>query len=163
MTIPQTAIFKFNSFKDIVYKKDQDSAKLTQDKNKHLLLLINDLKYTRGKETYANFGMSHLRYSYRIGNTGWKWENYTQIQYNQLLLQKVRALIGSGLRAKLADLKPVAGGYDKRAARVFMGTSLYYEYEEINYSFRPMEFINSVRWNTYLSTYFNFKFVEFII
>lgn len=156
--------FKFNGKSDFVYKKESqtDSVKIKPDKNKHLLLLINDLKYTRGRETYANFGMLHLRYAYRIANTGWKWESYSQIQYNQLLLQKVRTVIGSGIRTKLADIKPVAGGYDKRAVRLFMGTSLYYEYEEINYSFRPMEFINSVRWSTYLSTYMNFKFFEFI-
>lgn len=133
---------------------------LKTDKNKHFLLLINDLKYTGGQTTYANFGMSHLRYAYRIGDSGWKWESYTQIQYNQLLLQRVRTLIGTGLRTKVMDIKPRIGKYDKRAVRVFMGTSLYYEYEEINYPDRPMDFNNHVRWSSYVSSYLNFKFFE---
>ncbi|NGF77327.1 DUF481 domain-containing protein [Fluviicola sp. SGL-29] len=165
--------YKFSGKSDLKYKKaaengdsttmNQSDSLIKADKNKHLLLLINDLKYTGArKNTYANFGMSHLRYAYRIGNSGWKWESYTQIQYNQLLLQKVRTLIGSGFRLKLTDVQPREGGYDKRAVRMFAGTSLFYEYEEINYSFRPMEYINSVRWSTYLSSYFNFRHFEFI-
>lgn len=160
--------FKFSGKSDFRYKEahKNDStgkeAQLIPDKNKHLLLLINDLKYTGAKKTtYANFGMSHLRYAYRIKNTGWKWESYTQIQYNKLLLQKVRTLIGSGLRTKIADIKPREGGYDNRSARLFAGTSLFYEYEEINYTDRPMDFNNTVRWSTYLSTYMNFKYFEF--
>lgn len=159
--------YKFSGKSDAGYKKalqENDSASVGQrpDKNKHTLLLIHDLKYTGSKQTtYANFGMSHLRYSYRIANSSWKWESYTQIQYNQLLLQKVRTLVGSGLRAKIADIKPKEGGFDKRAVRLFFGTSLFYEYEEINYSFRPMEFENTVRWNSYFSMYLNFRHFEF--
>lgn len=154
-----------SDYKDAVQNGDSTSSnqdgKPKPDRNKHLLLLINDLKYTGArKNTYSNFGMSHLRYAYRIRNSSWKWESYTQIQYNQLLLQKVRTLVGTGLRTKIADIQPKGDGYDKRAVRLFLGTSLYYEYEEISYSFRPMEYINSVRWSTYFSTYFNFKFFE---
>ncbi len=160
--------FKFNGKRDFHFKEAdvRDTAQKggtpKPDRNKHLLLLINDLKYTGAKKnTYANFGMSHLRYAYRIGNSGWKWESYTQIQYNQLLLQKVRTLLGTGLRTKIADISPVDGGSVRRAARLFAGTSLFYEYEEINYTDRPMEFNNTVRWSTYLSTYMNFKYFEF--
>jgi hypothetical protein len=165
--------FKFSGKSDFQFKKNEDrldsltenkdtSTHVKPDKNKHLLLLINDLKYTGArKNTYANFGMMHLRYAYRIGNSSWKWESYSQIQYNQLLLQKVRTLVGSGFRYKIADLKQKEGGFDKRAIRLFVGTSLFYEYEEIKYSFRPMEYINSVRWSSYFSTYFNFKVFEF--
>lgn len=160
--------YKFSGKSDAGYKKAAEISdsisteqKVKPDKNKHLLLLINDLKYTGSRDnTYANFGMSHLRYSYRIANSSWKWESYTQIQYNQLLLQKVRTLIGTGLRAKLADIAPKEGGFDKRAVRLFFGSSLFYEYEEINYSFRPMEFENTVRWNSYFSMYMNFRYFE---
>jgi hypothetical protein len=159
--------YKFSGKSDAAYKKAEqtnDSISVGQkpDKNKHTLLLINDLTYTGSKNTtFANLGMSHLRYSYRIANSSWKWESYTQIQYNQLLLQKVRTVVGSGLRAKITDLKPKEGGFPNRAVRLFFGSSLFYEYEEINYSFRPMDFENTVRWNTYFSMYLNFKYFEF--
>ncbi len=163
--------FKFNGKSDFMYRSSEQKVDtvpksepqvVKPDKNKHLLLLINDLKYTGAKKnTYANFGMVHLRYAYRLGNSSWKWESYSQTQYNQLLLQKVRTIVGSGFRMKIADISPSEEGYNKRAVRVFAGTSLFYEYEEINHSHRPIEYINSVRWSTYLSSYMNFKYFEF--
>lgn len=165
--------YKFSGKGDKDYKEidkvldslnvDEDSTKLVlPDKNKHMILLLNDIKYTAAKSnTFANLGMVHLRYSYRIANSGWKWESYGQVQYNQLLLQKVRSVIGSGLRVKLLDEKPRPNGFSNRAIRMFAGTSLFYEYEEINYTHRSMDYINSVRWSTYLSSYFNFKSFEF--
>lgn len=167
--------FKFNGKSDFQLKKDAnkidsliikgDSVQPTTkpDKNKHMLLLINDIKYTGGnKNTYANFGMIHLRYAYRIKQTAWKWESYYQIQYNQLLLQKVRTIFGSGLRYKIADIPNKSTGENKTGAiRIFTGTSLFYEYEEIKYDFRPMDYNNAVRWSTYLSSYFGFDNFEF--
>lgn len=159
--------YKFGGKSDFKYQKDAIKDSLNQvarkpDRNKHMLLLINDLQYTGAKgKTYANFGLMHLRYAYRIKNSGWKWESYGQIQYNQLLLQKIRTIFGTGVRAKLLDLKAKEGGYENRAIRLFLGTSFFYEYEEIRYNDRPMEYLNAVRWSTYLSSYFNFKFVEF--
>ena len=159
--------YKFSGKKDLKYFKEAltDSTwkiNVKPDKNKHLLLLINDLQYTGSVgKTYANYGLMHLRYAYRIKESAWKWESYTQIQYNQLLLQKVRAIVGTGIRAKLLDAKAKDGGFAQRAMRLFMGSSVFYEYEEIKYSDRPMEFLNTIRWSTYLSAYFNFKHVEF--
>lgn len=165
--------YKFNGKSDKKLKEDAEGhvdnldddavkAHTLPDKNKHLILLVNDLKYTGARNnTYANFGMSHLRYAYRIANSGWKWESYAQIQYNKLLLQKVRSVIGTGVRAKIFDYGAREGGYNKRAIRLFAGTSIFYEYEEINHSARPMEFNNDFRWSTYLSSYFNFKYFEF--
>lgn len=129
---------------------------------RHILLLLNDVTYTGAKGVkYANFGMSHFRYSYRIDKTPVETETFTQIQYNQLLLQKVRFLLGTGLRIKALDLEPDKKKYDKRAVRLFIGSSLFYEYEEINYKDRPMDFENALRWSTYLSSYLNFKHFEF--
>lgn len=132
------------------------------DRNRHLILLINDLNYTATKgNTFNNSGLSHLRYAYSIGHSDWKWESYTQIQYNKLLLQKMRYLLGSGFRIKIFDIKANKDGYKDRAIRASAGSSLFYEYEDINYSTRPEEFRNTLRWSSYLSTYFNFKFFEF--
>jgi len=130
-------------------------------KNKHLLLLINDLKYAASKEElFANFGMSHLRYAYRIKNSILKWEAYAQIQYNELLLEHVRVLLGSGLRVKVIDNTRKASAKSDNYALCFLGSSVFGEYQEINHAERSMEYINTVRWNTYLSTYFHFKTVE---
>ncbi len=143
-------------------KNDMHTDDSLPDKNKHLILLINDLKYTGARNsTYSNFGMMHLRYAYRIANSAWKWESYAQVQYNQLLLQKIRSLVGSGFRAKILDIGSKEGGFNKRAVRLFGGTSLFYEYEEVNFSDRPIEFNNDVRWSTYISSYLNFKHFEF--
>lgn len=42
-----------------------------------------------------------------INNSAWKWESYAQIQYNQLLNQRLRALGGTGLRWKFIDTNNV--------------------------------------------------------
>lgn len=157
--------YKFNGKKHAISKDTSatDSThKASPFKYKHLVLLVNDIKYTGAKnQTYANFGMLHFRYAYRIANSSWKWETYSQIQYNQLLLQKMRYILGSGLRVKIIDVETKEGEYSGRATRIFAGTSLFYEYEEVNYKERPIEYNNAVRWSTYISTYLNFKYFEF--
>jgi hypothetical protein len=110
---------------------------------KHFLLLLNDFGYSKGDVVYANRGMSHLRYAYRIKNGPWKWESYLQIQYNQLLLQRNRSLAGTGLRWKI---------YDNKDVRFFTGSSFFFEYEEI----QPFtEYNHDVRWSNYLSWFIN--------
>lgn len=117
---------------------------------KHYYLLLTDWYYSKGSDKiYANTGMAHFRYAYRIGRNDsirkspWKWESYTQVQYNQLLDQRIRALIGTGIRVKALDKK----GY-----RIFAGSSTFYEYEEIMSS----SVINrDYRWSNYVSWYFN--------
>ncbi len=118
---------------------------------KHYYLLLGDWSYSKSSNnTYSNAGMLHFRYAYRIGflqkkqKNPWKWESYTQVQYNQLLRQKMRALLGTGLRWKMVDNKIV---------RVFIGTSVFYEHEillndAVNKNFRS---------STYLSWFFNWK------
>lgn len=107
---------------------------------KHFFLLLNDLSYSAGNDNvYANSGLSHFRYAYRIKNGGWKWEGYAQVQYNQLLLQKLRTVVGTGLRWKF---------YDKNESKFFAGSSFFYEYEEIR---THTEFNNAVRWSNYIS------------
>ncbi len=113
---------------------------------KHYWLLLSDLVYAGAKgKTYANTGMSHLRYAYRLFNSPWKWESYLQIQYNQLLNQKVRALAGTGIRWKFIDTNHV---------RFFVGTSTFYEYEEL----QSDHVINQgMRWSNYLSWFIDTK------
>lgn len=117
---------------------------------KHYYLFLTDWYYSKGADRiYANTGMMHFRYAYRLSKkdtnkkSPWKWESYTQIQYNQLLDQRLRALAGTGLRVKALDQK----GY-----RIFAGTSTFFEYEDIQSS----GIINQDwRWSNYISWYFN--------
>ncbi|ASS49749.1 MAG: hypothetical protein A3D31_09230 [Candidatus Fluviicola riflensis] len=113
---------------------------------RHYYLLLSDLVYTGGKnEVYANSGMSHFRYAYRLFNSPWKWESYAQVQYNQLLNQKVRSLVGTGIRWKFLDTNNV---------RCFAGTSTFYEYEEL----QTDHVINQgLRWSNYLSWFIESK------
>lgn len=113
---------------------------------KNYWFLLSDLSYTGSQtKTYANSGMSHLRYARRIKNGPWKWETYAQIQYNELLNQKLRTLGGTGLRWKF---------YDKNSIRFFVGTSAFYEYEEL----QDEAIVNeAVRWSSYLSWLINLK------
>jgi hypothetical protein len=113
---------------------------------KHYYLLLADLAYTASKTaTYANSGMSHFRYAYRLWNSPWKWESYTQVQYNELLNQKLRALLGTGIRWKM---------YDKNSMRFFIGTSTFYEYEELQ---TEQVFNRGFRWSNYLSWFITSK------
>ncbi len=120
--------------------------------HKNHYLLITDLNYTASnKTTYANSGMAHFRYARRINNSRWKWEAYTQIQYNQLLNQRVRYLVGTGPRWKFIDTNNV---------RFFVGTSTFWEYEEltedgvINDNFRSSTYLS---WFIRTKTGFSFS------
>jgi hypothetical protein len=113
---------------------------------KHSYLLLADMFYSKGSEIYANSGMAHFRYAYRIKGP-WKWESYTQTQYNKLLDQRLRALAGTGLRVKFMD----NDGY-----KLFVGTSTFFEYEEIQSS----SVVNQdFRSSTYLSWFIDPKTV----
>ena len=120
---------------------------------KHYYLFLTDWVYTKGaSQVYANSGMIHFRYAYRLKTCSdtlkkspWKWESYAQVQYNQLLDQRLRALTGTGLRVKF---------YDKNGYRFFAGTSAFYEYEDI----RTSGIVNEdIRWGNYLSWFIDPK------
>lgn len=134
------ASFSAQQTKDLLYSIN--FKHLIQYKTrKHYYLLMSDLKYSGGRIVYANSGMAHARYAYRINNGPWKWESYSQVQYNQLLLQKLRTLAGTGLRWKF---------YDKNDSKFFAGSSVFFEYEEIKTS--PTDVYNrDFRWSNYLS------------
>lgn len=117
---------------------------------KHYYLFLTDWTYSKGADrVYANSGMAHFRYAYRLSRkdsekkSPWKWESYTQIQYNQLMDQKMRALIGTGLRVKAMD---------KNGYRIFAGASTFYEYEDIISS---GQINRDWRSSNYVSWYFN--------
>lgn len=142
------ATFSYIQNKDYFYNLNLRN-RLQYKNKKHYLLLLNDFFYSGGEKVYANFGMSHLRYAYRIKQSTWKLESYAQIQYNQLLNQKLRSLIGFGIRDKFIDSDKI---------KLFAGTSIFYEYEEIQPN---NEFNRDFRWSNYLSWFMNFKHFSF--
>ena len=114
--------------------------------NRHYFLLLTDWFYSKAPNAvYANSGMLHLRYAWRLSSkmkgkkSPWKWESYTQLQYNQLLDQRLRALTGTGLRLKAID---------NAKWRVFLGSSIFFEHEELRTNSSQ---INGIRWSNYLS------------
>ena len=138
------ASFSAQQTKDLLYAVN--FKHLIQYKTrKHYYLIMSDLRYSGGRIVYANSGMAHARYAYRIKDGPWKWESYAQIQYNQLLLQKSRSLVGSGLRWKF---------YDQKESKFFAGSSVFFEYEEIQAE--PTDVFNrTFRWSNYLSWFIN--------
>ena len=122
----------------------------------HYYLLIGDWNYSKGaNNTFSNAGMVHFRYAYRLNKidkhskkSPWKFEAYLQVQYNQLLRQKMRSLSGAGLRWKIFDIK---------GSRAFIGSSVFYEYEELLTS----QINNNIRWSNYLSWFIYRKNITF--
>lgn len=113
---------------------------------KHYYFLIGDLVYSKGKtQVFSNQGMVHFRYAYRLKWKAWKWESYVQSQYNQLLGQQIRNIIGSGIRWKF---------YDNQKGKYFIGTSLFYEYERIS---KTLGVQTGTRLNQYLSWFIDPK------
>lgn len=119
---------------------------------RNYILLLTDWFYSKSPSAvYANSGMVHLRYARRFHSrlqekkSPWKWESYAQIQYNQLLDQRLRALAGTGLRWKAID---------NLKWRVFFGSSAFFEHEELRSSKVVLE---GVRWSNYLSFFAAFS------
>lgn len=89
-------------------------------KNIFLILGSYDLAKSFGM-TSNNAGFAHIRYNYKI-NPWLRWEVYTQLQFNELLSLKTRALTGTGARFKINKGK---------SFKMYLGLSAFYEYEEV--------------------------------
>ena len=122
----------------------------------HYYLLYADWNYSKGaNNTFSNAGMIHFRYAYRLNKidkhhqkSPWKLEAYAQVQYNQLLRQKLRALSGGGIRWKIFDIK---------GNRSFIGSSAFFEHEELLTS----EINEQIRWSNYWSWFINVNNITF--
>ncbi|MCR9182226.1 MAG: DUF481 domain-containing protein [Flavobacteriaceae bacterium] len=91
--------------------------------NNHLALFVNNLGFEQsGGESFVNNGSQHLRYNYKVFENI-TWEAFVQSQYNSIAKIKFRGLAGTGPRFKLL-------GLDKY--RLYLGTLLMYEHEELN-------------------------------
>jgi hypothetical protein len=89
---------------------------------KSLYLWLTDYSLAKSSgESFANSGIQHLRYNYKILD----WftaEAFTQAQFNEVLSVKFRWLLGAGPRFKAVKTKPF---------RMYIGALYMYEYEEI--------------------------------
>jgi hypothetical protein len=109
--------------------------------NKDLWLLISEFSLISGdKEKFSNTGFAHLRYNRKLNET-FRWEFFTQIQYNGLTKIDTRALGGTGVRIKLTQFEQ---------AKFYLGIAWMYEYEEL---LDPVDF----NYDNRLSSYFTFS------
>lgn len=91
--------------------------------NNHLALFVNNLGFeSSGGQSFVNNGSQHLRYNYKIYKNV-TWEAFVQSQYNSIAKIKFRGLAGTGPRFRLL-------GLDKY--RLYLGTLVMYEHEELN-------------------------------
>jgi len=141
-------IFSFVQNKDFLYQLNV-RARIQYKTKKHYFLFLQDFVYSGGQKVYANSGMGHFRYAYRIKQSHLKWESYFQTQYNQILRQRVRVLLGTGLRWKFVK---------KEKINSFFGSSIFYEYEELQ---AENEFNDDFRWSNYLSWFIKMKQISF--
>lgn len=103
--------FTFNGQGHIQYKTEKD-----------LILGILDYNLVNaGGEDFGNNGFAHIRYNNKLSDLV-RLELFTQLQFNEISLIKLRSLNGIGLRLKLSQLE---------RAKFYYGATYMYEYEEI--------------------------------
>lgn len=86
------------------------------------VLFLSDYRLVQvsGKNA-TNAGFGHARYGWEPKD-GWRWEVFTQVQYNERLRLKNRFLTGTGIRRRLLrDGK----------SRAYLGVLYMYEYDEM--------------------------------
>lgn len=105
------------------------SLHLQYQNKKSQVLCITD--YTLSKSAgadYANAGIQHLRYNYKVNN--WLYpEAFTQIQFNKILNVNCRWLIGAGPRFRIIKTDFFKNKTGNLA--MYAGTLYMYEYEEL--------------------------------
>ena len=108
--------------------------------NKDLWLLISEFSLISGdNEKFSNSGFAHVRYNRKLNET-FRWEFFTQIQYNGLTKIDTRALGGTGVRIKLTQ---------SEQAKFYLGIAWMYEYEKL---LEPEDY----NYDNRLSSYFTF-------
>lgn len=89
------------------------------------VLFLGDYRLVRvSGDNATNAGFGHLRYGYKLKN-GWRLEGFGQLQYNERLRLKLRALMGGGLRRRLF-------GTNQGRNRAYLGILYMYEYDEMS-------------------------------
>ncbi len=136
-----SGMFSAQKNKDVLLSANL-RPKLQFKTKKQNIFLIGDYNFSKGKErVYSNAGMVHLRYAYRIKQSQFKLEAYSQLQYNELLDLRYRFLNGGGVRYKFVN---------KDDWNFYLGTSTFYERQLFVASNTIVE---DLRWSNYLSWY----------
>lgn len=95
-------------------------------RNGNVLFLADYQLIQVSGDNAVNAGFLHLRYGYEPdGWDGWRWESFTQLQYNERLRLTARYLIGTGVRRRL---------YKIDGNRAYFGLLYMYEYDELSQS-----------------------------
>lgn len=93
--------------------------------------LLSITSYTLSKTAaaeYANAGVQHFRYNYKIGKRISS-EIFTQGQFNKMLNVNFRWLIGAGPRIRIIKTDPLKSKFGD--IRMYTGLLYMYEYEEL--------------------------------
>lgn len=89
------------------------------------VLFLSDYRLVQVSGRNAlNAGFVHLRYGYEPKDK-WRWEGFTQVQYDEQLRLNLRYLIGGGIRRRL---------YKSNGNRAYLGLLYMYEYDELSES-----------------------------
>lgn len=105
-----------------------------------LLLLVGDYKITKSENVdYKNASFVHLRHNHEFSDL-FRWETFSQVQYNKVSNLHFRLLIGTGSRMKLAG---------NQYFRIYLGIIPMYQYEEIADEARSTE--SNFRFSNYVS------------
>ncbi len=98
------------------------SVRVDRKGSKQALLALADYRLVQvSGDNALNAGFLHFRYAYYLSDR-WRWEAFTQIQYNEQLRLGLRTLVGSGPRLKL---------HARKKNRVYVGLLYMYEYDEV--------------------------------
>lgn len=86
------------------------------------VLFLTDYRLVQVSGNNAtNAGFGHIRYGWEPKD-GWRWETFTQLQYNEQLRLNLRFLVGTGLRRRL---------FREGKSRAYLGVLYMYEYDEM--------------------------------
>ncbi len=145
--VTDTSGFTGSASLDFSLKKDvndyfgfRSNVHLQYKMNRNLVLLKNDIEFQKIEgNKFANSGISHLRYNYKVFSRI-TWEVFAQAQYNKVSKINFRGLLGTGPRFKLSNS-------DKY--RFYLGTLVMYEQEELDDGVTPIQ--RDVRGSMYFS------------
>lgn len=145
--VTDTSGFTGSASLDFSLKKDvndyfgfRSNIHLQYKMNKNLVLLKNDIEFQRIEgNKFANSGISHLRYNYKVFPRI-TWEVFAQAQYNKVSKINFRGLLGTGPRFKLST---------SERFNFYLGTLVMYEQEELDDGVTPLQ--RDVRGSAYFS------------
>lgn len=108
----------------------KNNVSLQYKMKRHLVLLKNEIEFQKIESSkFENKGVQHLRYNYKF-YPQIVWEVFAQSQYNKISKINFRGLLGTGPRFKLTKLENY---------KLYLGTLIMYEYQELSDGETPIE------------------------